>query len=583
MTWYKNEKFSYEVFVKKYRLVFTLFILIFVCILIRLFYLQIVKGDEYKKISDKQSSFSIVDRAQRGNIYSENEIVLTKNITTFNVYFYQSIQNDIPSDKDVKELSKILGKDISHIINNSLKNKKTEKLADNLNLEKMFKVMEKKTDMNGIFISKKVHRFYCYPKVTSHMIGHVGEICMNELHELSKYGYKIGDYIGKNGIEGFYDKYLRGKNGRLQIETNAIGHQTGKFNYIKPEVGYNVHSTVNLELQKVAYNALKNSTSGKGAVVVLDVKTGAVKALVSCPGFDANKIHSNSFSKYLNDKKLPLFNRAIQAIYPPGSVFKIIPFVSALELDGVVDNEKMIKCNGSFTIGNKKYSCWNRHGHGKINLFSAIIHSCNVYFYKLGIEVGVKNLEKYARKFYFDQKTEIDLPNEKKGFVSNYNSRTRWFSGDIAIFSIGQSALWVTPIQVACMACAIANNGVYYNPYIVDKIINQNTGKVIYVHRLSVKKKIDLSYATWSILQEALLNVVENGTGTRCKISNIKIAGKTGTAQNASGYDHGWFASYAPANNPEIAMAVVVENGGSASSSAIPVSKKIYEAYFNKA
>ncbi|GMO67282.1 MAG: penicillin-binding protein 2 [Endomicrobiia bacterium] len=584
MVWQKEDKFSYEIFIEKYKTIFIFFVLLFICLAIRLFYLQIVRGDRYRKISDQQRMHNAYERAPRGIIYSEDNAVLVENKFVFVALFYPFKQGQVPSDKNIKELNKIFGKDVKLMINMSYKFGKVVKLADNLTLGDMFKIREKNLNLKGISVLKKSRRVYCYPEVTSHITGYTGEIGADEIENLLKRDYKVGDYIGRGGIEQVYDKYLRGKDGGWQIEMNAMGCQIKEFMYIQPKIGASVYSTINLKLQKVAYEALRDSSTGRGAVVVLDTKTGAVKTLVSCPGFDANKVGTRDFNKYLKDKKLSLFNRALQALYPPGSVFKIITFAAAVELMNI-NPEETVQCNGSFKLGNRNYSCWRKHGHGKVNLFSAMVQSCNVYFYKLGLKLGVRNLKKYAKKFHLGEKMGIDLPNEKKGFIptpewKKSKLKMRWLHGDTVIFSIGQGALWVTPLQMACMISAVANNGICHKPYIVDRVVSSNMDK-IYSHKLDFEERISLSDGAWDLLHKALLEVVESGTGIRSKIPGIKIAGKTGTAQNSQGDDHAWFVSYAPADNPEIAIAVIIENGGGGGYNAVPVGRKIYEAYFN--
>jgi penicillin-binding protein 2 len=584
MVWQKEDKFSYEIFITKYRTIFIFFLILFICLFIRLFCLQIVKGDRYRKISDQQRMHNTYERAPRGIIYSEDNTVLVENKFVFVALFYPFRQGQTLSYKNIEDLNKIFGKDVKFMINMSYKYGKVIKLADNLTLEDMFKIREKKLNLKGISVLRESRRVYCYPEATSHITGYTGEIGADEIEELSRYDYKIGDYIGRGGIEQIYDKYLRGKDGGWQIEMNAMGCQIKEFMYIQPEIGASVYSTINLKLQKVAYEALRGSSTGRGAVIVLDVKTGAVKVLVSCPGFDANKAGTKGFNKYLKDKKLSLFNRTLQALYPPGSVFKIITFVAALELMNV-DIEEMVKCDGTFKLGNRNYSCWRRRGHEKVNLFSAMVHSCNVYFYKIGLKLGVKNLSKYAKRFHLGEKMGIDLPNEKKGFVptpewKKSKLKMRWLYGDTVILSIGQGALWVTPLQMACMISAVANNGICRKPYIVDRVVSSN-GDEMYSHKSDFKERISLSDKTWDFLHKALLEVIENGTGIKSKIPGIKIAGKTGTAQNPQGDDHAWFVSYAPFDNPEIAMAVIIENGGGGGYNAVPIGRKIYETYFN--
>ncbi|MCA6085731.1 penicillin-binding protein 2 [Candidatus Endomicrobiellum agilis] len=584
MTLQKEDKSAYEAFLKKHKIILMFFILLFICLSLRLFYLQIIKGGSYEKVSQQQRMHSTYERAPRGVIYSADNIVLADNEFTYAALFYPFGRQQTPTNESIKELNKILGRDVKISADKCYRYGRFVKLADNITMEEMFKIQEKKSILKNISIVRETRRIYCYPEVVSHVIGYTGEISVDEIEKWSEQERKIGDYVGRGGIEQSYDVYLQGKDGGWQVEVNAKGYRVKAFKYVPPQAGSNVYSTVDLKLQKAAYDALKSSSTGRGAVVVLDTRTGAVKALVSCPGFDANKAGAKDFGRYLKDKNLPLFNRSLQAVYPPGSVFKIITFAAAVELLNI-DSEKTVRCTGSFELGNRHYSCWYKPGHGAVNLISALARSCNVYFYQLGLKLGIGNLEKYARKFYFGQKTDIDLPNEKKGFVPSpewkkSKLKMPWLYGDTVIFAIGQGALLVTPIQMAYAMSAVANRGVCRKPYIVDRIVDFN-GNEVYKHALEFGGRIDLSDKTWSLLCKALLETVESGAGIRSKISGVKIAGKTGTAQNPHGSDHAWFVSYAPADAPEIAIAVVVENGGGGGLNAVPISRKIYETYFN--
>ncbi|GHT10203.1 penicillin-binding protein 2 [Endomicrobiia bacterium] len=584
MVWQKEDISAYEAFLKKHKMILVFFIFLFICLSMRLFYLQIVKGSSYRKVSEQQRIHNTYERAPRGVIYSADNAILAENEFSYVALFYPFEQQWTLSDESIKELNKILGRNIKFTADKNWRYGTFIKLADNITIEEMFKIKEKKLILKDISVIKKPHRIYYYPEVASHIIGYIGEIRADEIEELSEQGYKVGDYIGRGGVEQSYDKYLQGRDGDWQTEVNAKGYKVKSFKYVPPEIGASVYLTVDLKLQKVAYDALKNSSTGRGAAVVLDTRTGAVKALVSCPGFDTNRVGTKDFGIYLKDKKLPLFNRSLQALYPPGSVFKIITFVAAVELLNV-DAEKTMHCDGSFELGDRHYSCWYKPGHGEMNLISATVQSCNIYFYQLGLKLGIKNLEKYAKNFYLGQKTEIDLPNEKRGFVPSpewkkLKSKVSWLQGDTVIFAIGQGALWATPLQMAYIIAAVANKGVYYKPYIVDRVIDFN-GNEVYKHTLECAGRTDVSDRTWDLLYKALLEVVESGTGRRSRLSGIKIAGKTGTAQNPHGKDHAWFISYAPADSPEIAIAVIVENGGGGGLNAVPVGRKIYQAYFN--
>lgn len=584
MAWQREGLFAYENFIKKHKILLVFFILLFICLSIRLFYLQIVKGSKYRVISEQQRLHNTNERAPRGIIYSSDGKVLAGSEFAYVALYYPPDGHKKISNETLKKVSRILGRNIEPKAGNVNKYGRALKLDENLTKEEMFKIREQSMNLEGITVIRQPRRVYPFGEALSHITGYTGEIKHEELAELSDCGYKHGDYIGRCGIEQTYDEYLQGKDGGWQVEVNAKGYRVRKFKYVAPKIGASVYSTVDLRLQEAAYEALKNSDTGRGAVVVLNAKTGAVLALVSCPGFDANKIRSKEFSMYFKDKNLPFFNRALQALFPPGSVFKIITFAAAVECLNLNPSERIL-CSGKFELGNRHYACWCKSGHGRLNLIEATAQSCNVYFYHLGIRLGVKKLENFSRKFCLGRKTGIDLPNEKEGFIPNpqwkkSKTKMKWLQGDTVIFAIGQGAVSVTPLQIAYMMSAVANKGICNKPYIVEKIISTD-GIELYKHKTGKTEKIDLSDRTWSFLHTALLEAVESGTGKRCRFNNIKIAGKSGTAQNPQGKDHAWFVSYAPADNPEIVIAVIVEHGGWGSANAVPVGRKIYETYFN--
>ncbi|MDR2437474.1 MAG: penicillin-binding protein 2 [Endomicrobium sp.] len=584
MVWQKEDRFVYENFLEKHRIILVFFISLFICLSAELFYLQIIKGNRYKVISEQQRLHNTNERAPRGIIYSSNNDVLVGNEFAYVALYYPSASHKKISEEALEDMEHILGRGIKPKTDKSNKYGEVLRLADNLTKEEMFKIREQSIRLQGVGVTREARRVYPLAEASGHITGYTSEIKPEELEELSEQGYNPGDYIGRGGIEQAYDAYLQGKNGGWQVEVNAMGYRVKAAKYVAPERGANVYSTINTKLQKTAYDALENSDTGKGALVVLDTKTGAVLALVSCPGFDANKIKCKEFGKYLKDKNLPLFNRALQALYPPGSVFKVVTLAAAVEVLNINPLEKVL-CTGKFELGDRFYTCWYKHGHGMLDLVHATAQSCNIYFYQLGLKLGAKNLEQYSKKFYLGRKTGIDLPNEKSGFVPNpewkkSKQKMKWLQGDTVIFAIGQGGLWVTTLQMACMMSSIANKGVCNKPYSVETIVDVN-GEELYRHKHEKEEKIELSEHTWSLLHEVLLKTVDFGTGKRCKLKDIKIAGKTGTAQNPHGKDHAWFVSYAPADNPEIALAVIVEHGGGGAMNAVPIGRKIYEVYFN--
>jgi len=585
MSWTNDDTAAYNVFEFKHKNIFILFLILFAVISVKLFYLQVVKGNYYRNIAEHQRLNSTKEYASRGLVYDVNGELLIGNENNYVAIFYPFEQNNLPEESVIERISKILDKDIKPLIEESLKTKRILKIAEHLTLNQVFKIQEQKLFLSGINVIKTPKRKYFSSVENCHILGYVGEITNEELDNMKEAGFRRGDYIGKTGIEQQYDNYLRGTDGGLQLEVNARGQYKKTFQYYAPEIGNTLNLTIDTSLQKTAYEALKNTHVSRGAAVVIDVRTGAVRALVSCPGYDLNDVFTKIYAKYLKNKNLPLFNRAIQAQYPPGSIFKIITAAAALDYLNF-DPSTVEYCSGSFELGNRFYSCWLKSGHHKVNFFSAMANSCNIYFYKLGLALGVKVLEKYARMFYLGEKTNIDLPSEKKGFIptpewKKLKMKMSWLKGDTTILAIGQGALGVTPLQMAAVTAAVANRGVFYEPYLVENIINPNTNEVVYEHIPQQKDKIILSDKTWDILHKSLISVVNDGTGKKMKFANFQVAAKTGTAENHQGKDHAWTVAYAPASNPEIALAVIVENGGYGGSISGPVARQILKKYFN--
>ena len=580
MVWQQGGRLNYEDFLEKYRVVVWFFAALFVVLSLRLFYLQVIKGDYFTTLSDQQHTNIVIERAPRGEIFGSKGEVIVKNQSSFVVLYYPFSESKIPGAEIADKLEQILNKEITGNIGNG---HKVVKLIDKLSRKELFKIQEKRLSIPSIAVLEETSRDRIYPEAMSHLTGYLSDVSPNELEDIEDEGYKAGDLIGRGGLEQQYDLDLRGQNGGWRIEVDALGHQTKMLQYIPSVKGNSLHTTIDSELQKTAYDALKRQSSGKGAVVIIDPRNGAVRALVSVPGFNPDFSNSREFAKYLRNENLPLFNRALQAVYPPGSVFKIITFAAGVS-EKIVDPSDTYLCTGKFTLGNKDYACWLATGHGRISLISAMANSCDVYFYNIGLKIGQKILEKYAKAFRIGQKTGIDLPSEKKGLLATpewkeKKQKLKWFRGDTVNVAVGQGLLLVTPVQIASIMSAVANGGTMYKPYTVEKIVDPD-GNTVFEHEPEINTKIELSDSAWKLLKKALEEVVRNGTARACFFPDLKVAGKTGTAQNPMGEDHAWFASYAPSENPEIAVAIIIENGGSGGHEAVPVAREIYEQYF---
>lgn len=585
MVWQQENRLIYEDFLIRYKIIVFFLLSFFFLLSARLFYIQVLQGSFYNSLSEQQRTHIVLERAPRGIIYDCNGEVLVGNKTAFVALFYPFSQSSNRPSKDVlRELKNILSrKDLSTTVAKGWRSGQVVRLSNDLSRLEMFKLQEQRLMLPGISVVKESRRNYYDPEANSHLVGYLSEITLKELEDIEDEGYKSGDWIGRGGLEQIYDTMLRGQDGGWQIEVDALGRQTKLVRHILPTIGNSLHTTIDARLQRIAEEGFKNSPSGRGALVAIDPRTGAVKAFVSSPGFNPNYSFSREFSKYLIDKQLPLFNRILQGLYAPGSTFKIVTFVGALTEAGI-SPDLTYHCPGYFVLGNKTFNCWYKKGHGNMSLMSALINSCNVYFYQIGLKIGPKTIEKYARMFHLGEKTNIEFPSEKKGLIPNAEWKQKkmhenWQQGDTVNIAIGQGPIWVTPIQMAQLIATVANSGTLYKPYIVDSITTQKGDKI---YQSSVRKEgeVILPDTVWELLHKGLEEVVNSGTGRGCIIPDIQVAGKTGTAQNPHGEDHAWFVSYAPADNPEIAMAIIVENGGHGGTAAVPIAKQIYETYF---
>lgn len=587
MVWQQEHRLSYEDYLEKHRVIVFLFIALFVFLFIRLFHLQVVRGNYYRGISEQQRIQRILERAPRGVIYDYKGNVIVGNKTSFVALYYPFTQDNLlPPQESINKLSSILSDNkLSSRLARGWRTGQAVRLADNLPKEEMFRLMEQRLVLPGISVVKEARREYRSPEINSHLVGYLSEISKKELESMDGDGYHTGDWIGKRGLERIYDSSLRGQDGGWQIEVDAYGKQTRLVRHIGSNVGGSLYTTIDAHLQDVAGEALSQTSTGRGAVVGIDPRSGAIRIMVSYPGYDPNLSFSPEFARYLKDKNLPLFNRAAQALYPPGSTFKIITFLGAIA-EKKVSPDQTFNCTGSFAFGNKKFKCWEKKGHGQLSLKEALAKSCNVYFYQLGLKAGSAVLQSYARKFRLGEVTGADILSEKAGLMPDDEWKKKkmhesWHSGDTINMAIGQGPLWVTPLQMASLISTVANKGTVFQPHIVDKAFS-SSGEEIYSYKPVIKSEIKLPDEVWNILQEALEGVVKNGTAGATYFPDLRVGGKTGTAQNPHGKDHAWFVAFAPVENPELALAIVVENGGSGGAVAAPVARKIFEEAFKK-
>ena len=590
---------------------FLLLIVLIVFILLgRAFYLQILKGDEFVSQAQENKAKSYYLQPKRGIIYDRNLNQLVLNDVFFDLVLYL---DRMPKGEERKKILNEIAKKFNLSKEELLKLKDEISNSSTSNDVVVLKNIQKtnaiytKVNLNKfpmLYIKERYVRNYKFQSL-SHVIGYLGRVTKLDLK--TSQDLTPNDYVGKTGVEKVYDKLLRGKKGVMVKITDSTLNVIETKKIKDPKDGNNLILTIDLKLQEKAYKALKdailkNKDAKGGVVIVTNPKTGEILALANYPSFDANIFSSlnknkNEYLKIINNKSRPLFNRAISGTYSPGSSIK--PFIAAAALQEQIITEKTsINDNlGYISITNKynpeiKYIFrdWKVGGHGITDVKKAIAVSSNVFFYTIGggyggIEgLGIERIKEYLNKFWFGKLTGIDLPGEKVGVIptpewkKSYKGED-WYIGDTYITSIGQGNMLITPIQMATALSSLVNDGKVIRLYILKEIsdaLNQKTIKKSEIKELN-SGFVDKRY--FKIVKEGMRMAVLNGSAQRLKNFPVEIAGKTGTAQT-NGAPHSWFISFAPYKDPEIAVVVLVENGGEGSATAIPIAKKVYEAYF---
>ncbi len=584
----------------------TAVIIVFIALLIaRLWFLQINSGETYEKLANNNRVRVRDTVAPRGNIFDAKDRTVVTNRPSFNIVWNKE---DAPHpDEVIKRLAKILNEDIATLLARIRKAADNPRhipvrLKEDLDWNILAYIENNRFELPGVSIEVLPLRSYLFDGLASHNIGYLGEINKKELEEHPNENYQVGDQIGKTGIESLYEPVLKGEKGRLYVEVDAHGFEQRRLQGLEPLPGNDIQLTIDMDLQEIAQNSLEEMA---GAIVAIDVNTGRVLALASSPSFHLEEflggISSDTWNQLLKDKLHPLVNKAIKGQYPPGSTYKVVTALAALS-EKVLTPDTIVYCSGSITFGNRRYRCWKRRGHGAVNLHRALAESCDVYFYQAGQKVGVDLLAEYARSFGLGSKTGIELANEKSGLVPTSTWKQKrfkepWQKGETLSIAIGQGFCLTTPIQICNMMAALANGGTLYRPQFID-IIRDPEGAILKKFSPVVLGKVLGTKNSLKLIREALVTAVngKHGTGGASAMDTITVAGKTGTAQvvRIAVYkglkedeipykyrDHAWFTCFAPAEKPEIAVAVIVEHGSHGGSTAGPLAKKILEKYFN--
>lgn len=555
---------------RRIKIIFGLFCIWFIIIACRLWDMQVLHATRYTKMSLENRSRLVRLPSARGKIYDRNgKIVADNKAATELVVMIDEIGDAKTLAEDVSNLTKLSPEYIlKKIKENLFKPFVPAVLASDMSDETLVKVAESKYRLPGITIQVAPIRDYILGEVAAHLVGYVGEAGKNELNS----GYSWGDIVGRIGIEKEWDRELRGKDGYREVQVDYRGNIDTVLKVIEPEIGGNIYLTIDSVLQEELYNAMKGH---HGAGVVMNSGAGEILALVSAPGFDPNLLVSPVKEEVIinlfGDKNRPMVNRAVGGLYPPGSVFKIIIALAALE-KGTITKKSIFFCDGEFQLGNAIFKCWEKKGHGWIDLTNALKKSCNEYFYQVGLKVGPDAIVDVAGRFGLGRCTGIKMQGEKSGLLpKNDIEQSKWFSGDTVNLSIGHGKILVTPIQIACLISAVANGGILYKPLLA---LGEN--------KETVQINIDKGYL--NIVKEGLFKVVNDpdGTGHKAYVSGLDIAGKTGTVEIKDGRrkrDICWFAGFGPFDNPQVAVVIVLEEGESGGTTAAPIAKKVFQKW----
>jgi penicillin-binding protein 2 len=572
-------------------------------LLARLAYFQLWNGEAFRNLSENNRIRITEIHAPRGRILDARHEILVDNRPCFDVTVIPEEVQDYGSlEATLSRLSPLPREVLQEKLSVIRKGVpfRSYVLWKDASWETVAYLEANALRIPGVMIQVTQARDYLMKELFAHSIGYMGEISPKELHTDRGHDYRIGDWIGKVGIEKYWERQLRGKKGGLQVEADARGRRISLVKRKEPTPGKNLILSLKRRLQQRARQAFGEAT---GVALAMDPRDGRVLCYLNLPSFDPNSfvggISRQDWDSLRLDPSHPLTDRAIQGLYPPGSVFKIVLAIAALE-EGIVTPQEKIFCKGRYRLGTRDFRCWRKVGHGSVNLHEAIVQSCDVYFYQIGQRLGIERIQAYAKRFGLGQKTGIGLDGEKTGLVPSPAWKRKrfgepWYEGETLVVSIGQGALLVTPIQVARLLSAVANGGTLFTPRLVEKV--ESTGKGLRVEHASASPvSVRFSKDTAEILKKALNDVVasKKGTGKRARLEAVDVAGKTGTAQVVRmddqateeeeiprrERDHAWFACYAPAGSPEIVVVVLVEHGGHGGEAAAPIAREILEEYF---
>ncbi len=569
---------------------------ILLCIGIAYWYVQIAEGANYRTMADNNRLRKLSTQASRGLILDRFQRPLVENVPSYSLFIDRSRS---AGDEGLRFAARVLSTPIEELEELLASHRRTPKfqpirLGSQLSLTQVARISALNLEYPELEISVEHLRLYRHAGQTAHLLGYLGEISEQELDAWGG-TYRRGDQVGKKGIEALYESTLRGQRGEQIVVVESRGQVVEELEQVQARPGNDLTLTIDLELQQTAAQQLEGRV---GSIVALDPRNGDILAMASSPAFDSNlfarRLRHEEWQQLVSDPNHPLQNRSIQNTYPPGSIFKIVMALAGLDTGKITAQEPRVFCPGYSTIYKNRYRCWRAGGHGWVNLETSLRYSCNVFYHALGQELDIDQIAHYARMFGLGQKTGVDLDGEKAGLVpgSQWSLKARgtpWYAGETISVATGQGPILVTPLQIAVMMAATANQGYLVSPHLT-----------LGEHRLEAgptpPQRLPLQAEHLKLVREALWSTVNHpeGTGRAVRIEGLDVAGKTGTAQVVAQAvrtgndqlapehrDHAWFASYAPAEDPRLVVVVFVEHGGGGSSAAAPLAKAMYEKFFD--
>ncbi|MBU1168374.1 MAG: penicillin-binding protein 2 [Proteobacteria bacterium] len=577
----------------------------FSLLLIRLFYLQIIEGEEYRRLSESNCIRIQSIDPPRGLIFDSRGELIVDNRPSFDVSI---IPRDAkPVEETLNRLAGYMGMSQEEMLERLEKQKKSVPykpvlLKQDVGRDILAAIEVHKFDLPGVVINVKPFRHYINKGSAAHVLGYLGEINLNELKSGKYPGTEGGDFIGKYGIEREFEDMLHGTRGGRQVEVDATGRVIRVLKTVDVKPGTNIYLTLDEELQKVAEKQLVDKV---GAVVAMDPTNGNILAMASSPTFDQNDFVTGlSYKKWdelINNPDRPMENKAVQAVYPPASTYKIVTAIAGLE-EGVIDETLTFTCNGYHRYGNRVYRCWKNGGHGTVDIYKAISESCDVYFYQVGQKLGVDKIAFYATASGLGSRTGISLDNESSGLVPTSSWKKKkmnkpWHGGETLSVAIGQGYNLATPLQMVTFMAAVANGGTRYKPQLLKQIESAD-GQIIEKNHAEIVGRLPVSKQYLDMVKKGLWETVQDNHGTAhgIRLKQIDISGKTGTAQVISKRQsdsdiedgpehhkpHAWFVAYAPSEAPRIAVSVMVEHGEHGSSTAAPIARDLIKQYLER-